>query len=110
MLIRNRDDVAPVTYSDTSQGVEMRPLITREDGAPGFAMRVFTLDPEGHTPYHAHPWEHQVYVLDGSGVVRTTDGERPLRRGDSVLVEPFEEHQFRAGGAGMQFICCASHH
>ena len=110
MLVRNRTDVAPVTYSDDSRGVEMRPLITEVDGAPHFAMRVFTLEPEGHTPYHAHAWEHQVFVLEGSGIVRSKDGERHLRPGDSVYVAPHEEHQFRAGHTGLQFICCAPLH
>ena len=45
--------------------MELRPLITKAEGAPRFAMRVFTLEPAGHTPYHAHEWEHEVYVLAG---------------------------------------------
>jgi len=110
MLVRNRAAVAPVTYTDASQGVEMRPLITEREGAPHFAMRVFTLEPGGHTPYHAHAWEHQVYILDGHGSVRSTDGERPLQKGDCVLVAPYEEHQFCADSDGLQFICCAPHH
>ena len=28
------------------------------DGAPNFSLRVFTVDPGGHTPYHQHPYEH----------------------------------------------------
>ena len=110
MLVRNREQVETVTYSDDSQGVEMRPLITQRDGAPRFSMRVFTLQPGGHTPYHAHEWEHEVYILEGAGVVCGTDGERPLRCGDSVFLAPFEEHQFRAGVEGLQFICCVPHH
>ena len=110
MLVRNRDDVEPVTYSDDSKGVEMRPLITDREGAPHFAMRVFRLDPDGHTPRHTHAWEHQVYILDGSGTVHSQSGDRPLRAGDCVFVAPHEEHQFRAGAAGLEFICCVPHH
>jgi quercetin dioxygenase-like cupin family protein len=44
------------------------------DGAPNFSLRVFTLEPGGHTPYHNHPWEHENYVLSGRGVIRTEDG------------------------------------
>lgn len=110
MLVRNREQVTPVTYSGDAAGVEMRPLITETEGAPHFAMRVFTLDPAGHTPYHAHAWEHEVFILSGSGTVRGRDGERRLHPGDSVFVPPNEEHQFAAGGDGLQFICCVPNH
>jgi quercetin dioxygenase-like cupin family protein len=110
MLVRNRDDVEVVTYDGDVQGVEMRPLISERDGAPRFAMRVFTLDPAGHTPRHSHEWEHEVYILEGSGTVHGTDGARAVRAGDSVFVAPHEEHQFRAGRNGLQFICCVPHH
>jgi quercetin dioxygenase-like cupin family protein len=110
MLVRNRDEVEPVTYSGDSQGVEMRPLITQAEGAPRFAMRVFTLEPAGHTPYHAHAWEHEVYVLAGSGSVNSHDGKRTISVGDSIYIAPFEEHQLHAGPDGLQFICCAPHH
>ena len=109
MLVRNREEVEPVTYSGDAVGVEMRPLITEREGAPTFAMRVFTLDPDGHTPYHAHTWEHEVYILKGTGSVRATGGERTLRPGDSVYIAPQEDHQFRAGAEGLQFICCVPH-
>jgi len=109
MLVRNREEVEPVTYSGDAVGVEMRPLITEREGAPTFAMRVFTLDADGHTPYHAHTWEHEVYILKGTGSVRGSGGERALRPGDSVYVKPQEDHQFRAGAEGLQFICCVPH-
>src|SRR5512139_559208 len=106
MLVRNREQVEPVTYSGEAKGVEMRPLITDKEGAPHFAMRVFNLAPDGHTPYHAHDWEHEVYILGGTGSVRGKEGERTLRQGDAVFLAPQEEHQFRAGPGGLQFICC----
>ncbi len=109
MLVRNRAEVEPVTYSGDAVGVEMRPLITEREGAPTFAMRVFTLEPEGHTPYHTHTWEHEVYIMKGTGSVRGTAGERVLRPGDAVYIAPQEEHQFRAGAEGLQFICCVPH-
>lgn len=78
------------------------------DGAPSFSMRVFTLEAGGHTPYHHHPWEHENYILAGSGVLRTEDGsERPIKAGDFVLILPGEKHQFRntSEKAELQFIC-----
>jgi len=110
MLVRNQEQVEPVTYGGEAKGVEMRPLITAKEGAPHFAMRVFRLDPDGHTPYHAHEWEHEVYILGGTGMVRGKDGERALHAGDSVFLAPHEEHQFVAGHDGLRFICCVPHH
>jgi quercetin dioxygenase-like cupin family protein len=110
MLVRNREQVEVVTYSGEAKGVEMRPLITDKEGAPHFAMRVFNLTPEGYTPYHTHDWEHEVYILAGIGAVRGKQGERPLRPGDSIFIAPNEEHQFRAGSDGLQFICCVPNH
>ncbi len=109
MLVRNREEVEPVTYGGEAVGVEMRPLITEREGAPTFAMRVFKLDANGHTPYHAHAWEHEVYILGGTGTVRGQKGERAVRPGDCVFLLPHEEHQFHAGPGGLQFICCVPH-
>ncbi len=78
------------------------------DGAPNFSMRVFTVEPGGHTPYHSHPWEHENYVLAGEGVIRTESGEeRPIRAGDFALILPDEKHQFRnpSTDEALQFIC-----
>jgi quercetin dioxygenase-like cupin family protein len=72
---------------------------------PNFVLRVFTLGPGGRTPLHAHPWEHEVYVLAGKG---RTAGESTfdLTPGDAVYVAPSEEHSFlNAGGDDLRFIC-----
>ncbi len=78
------------------------------DGAPNFSLRVFTIEPGGHTPYHAHPWEHENYVIAGEGAIRTESGEEcPIRAGDFALILPNEKHQFRntSEHENLQFIC-----
>ncbi len=75
-------------------GVSKRVLIGEEDGAPNFIMRQFTLQPGGKTPYHTHNWEHEVYVLSGTGIARHGDGESDISAGCAVLVLPNEEHGF----------------
>ena len=49
--------------------------LSKEDGAPLFVFRVFTIEPEGHTPYHQHPFEHLNYVIEGTVTLVTDKGD-----------------------------------
>jgi quercetin dioxygenase-like cupin family protein len=101
-------NVESVVYDDgeTVRGTEKRLLISPADGQTTFAMRRFTIGVGGHTPYHTHPWEHQVFVLSGSGEVRSADGATPVESGDYAFVPPMDEHQFVNTGDGpFEFIC-----
>ena len=93
-----------------AEGCTVRWLVSESDGAPNFAMRQFEVAPGGHTPRHSHPYEHEVYVLAGSGVVFEGDVEHPLRAGDVVLVRPDEVHQFcNHGNSPLKFLCLVPH-
>lgn len=70
--------------------------ISKADGTPSVSFRVFTIMPEGHTPYHTHPFEHMNYVIEGEGAMVMESGEeRPVKKGDFALVLPGEKHQYR---------------
>ncbi len=87
-------------------GCTVRWLLDPRDGAPNFAMRQFEVAPGGHTPLHHHPYEHEVYVLEGRGTVLQGDHAHELKAGDVVLVEPDELHQFRnTGDSPLRFLC-----
>lgn len=89
-----------------AHGCSVRWLIGDADGAPNFAMRQFEVAAGGYTPRHTHPYEHEVFVLQGEGVVYEGDTEHPLRTGDVVYVKPDEVHQFRnTSDAPMKFLC-----
>jgi len=93
-----------------AHGCLVRQLVNRDDGAPNFAMRQFEVAPGGYTPRHSHPYEHEVFVLEGSGVVLEGGEEHPLRAGDVVYVHPDEVHQFRnTGDAPLKFLCVVPH-
>ncbi len=69
-------------------------------------MRQFEVAPGGYTPRHSHPYEHEVFVLEGEGVVLEGEVEHRLAAGDFVLVTPNEVHQFRnTGTAPLKFLC-----
>ena len=101
------DDIpqAPVQM-DGAERVGKRLLVGPEHGWTESAMRVFTVGAEGHTPRHAHGWEHVNYVVRGSGSLEA-DGERhELAAGSVAFVPPHTEHQFRADrGEEIEFIC-----
>ncbi|MBN2024526.1 MAG: cupin domain-containing protein [Pirellulales bacterium] len=100
---------APVEMEGAVQ-CRMRCLVGEPDGAPSFSMRQFEVAPGGHTPKHTHPYEHEVFVLEGQGVVLEGDVEHPLRPGTVVYVRPSELHQFRNTGAGpLKFLCLIPH-
>jgi quercetin dioxygenase-like cupin family protein len=70
--------------------------ISKADGSPNFSFRVFTIEPDGHTPFHEHAFEHINYVIEGSGVIKAQDGkEFEVKKGNFALVLPGEKHQYR---------------
>lgn len=70
--------------------------LSREDGAPVYSYRVFTVEPGGYTPYHQHPYEHMNYIIEGEGALVNEAGEEtPVKAGDFALVLPNEKHQYR---------------
>lgn len=83
-----------------------RVLIGPEQGATNFVMRLFTLGEGGCSPYHTHPWEHEVFILSGKGTVKSADGDTAVSAGGFVYVPPMEEHQFlNAGSEPFEFLC-----
>ncbi|MBM3477036.1 MAG: cupin domain-containing protein [Armatimonadetes bacterium] len=89
-------DVEAIEVEAGATGVRIQWMLDESSGAPTFSMRRFEIDPGGHTPLHTHPWEHEVYILSGRGVVVAGEEEVALASGDAVLVAPDERHQFRA--------------
>ena len=110
MFIRHAADVPSKTMDmPGAKHVTMKLLVGRDDGAPTFAMRQFTVAPNGHTPLHKHNYEHEVYVLAGDAqFVSGVDGNtiRPITAGDVVFVPANEMHQFRnVSTQDVKFIC-----
>lgn len=105
MIVRDYREVES-TPSDGVQGVSLRWVVAKDDGAPNFAMRVIDVQPGCATPHHEHAWEHEVFVLAGRGVVRGAGGERAIQEGSVVFVPGDEKHQFVNTGDGvLRFIC-----
>lgn len=104
MLIDTTASVAP---QQVQEGTRIRWLLTAEQGAPNFAMRVIEIDPGVVFEPHHHPYEHEIYVLEGSGMLTNPDGDvGELAPEKFVLVPPDEVHGYRnTGDTVLKFIC-----
>ena len=68
MKIEHSSKISKVAVEmEGAKNVGVRWLISKDDGAQNFAMRMFELQPGGHTPLHTHQHEHEVFALEGRG-------------------------------------------
>jgi quercetin dioxygenase-like cupin family protein len=98
-----------VSAEDVESGaskVKVRWLITKDVGAENFAMRLFEIGVEGYTPLHTHPWEHEIFVLNGKGFVFDGEKKMPFKSGDAVFVPGNEKHQFKNSGKELLKVLC----
>ena len=108
MLITRLQEVEKtVPEMEGAKGVIKQVPLSKKDGVPTFSFRVFTIEPEGHTPFHQHPFEHMNYVIRGSGTLVAADREHKLSEGDFALVLPGEKHQFKNTGDADLIVICA---
>lgn len=92
---------------DGAENAEFKVVIGKKEGAENFIMRIFKIQPGGHSPLHSHEWEHENYILSGSGEIRNSKGESiKIRQGDVAFIPPFEEHQYyNSGNETLVFLC-----
>lgn len=100
-------DIEPRPVEDpAAKGATMRVAIGPDDGAPNFVMRVFTVEPGGHSPRHTHPYEHEVFFHAGQGELFCEGETRPIGPGHAAFVPPDALHQFRnTGPEPLVFVC-----
>lgn len=101
------DDAPTLDVSPQGVGTVIKhDLVASQVAPPNFAMRLFDVAPAGATPYHQHPWEHEVFIVEGAGELKTASGAESFAAGEAVYVPPDAMHQFRNTGEGrLKFIC-----
>jgi quercetin dioxygenase-like cupin family protein len=105
-MMKALDVGAKENRMEGAEGVTVRWLISKDDDAPNFAMRLFEVAPGGHSPLHIHDWEHEVYIVDGTGELEFEGGRRPFERGWFLFVPPGREHRFvNTGEDALRFLC-----
>ena len=100
-------DVKPTNFDDgPAKGVAARVLLGKADGAANFYMRVFEIAPGGHTPRHAHAWEHEMFVHAGEGEVFGNGQWRKMEAGNALFIPGNEEHQMKNTGQVPLVVVC----
>ena len=99
-------DVEAKDAEGGSSKLKVRWLITKETGAENFAMRLFEMEAGGNSPFHSHSWEHEVFILEGEGLVVGEEKEVKFKAGDIIFLPPNEKHQLKNNGKkSVKFLC-----
>ncbi|MEM0314409.1 MAG: cupin domain-containing protein [Candidatus Bathyarchaeia archaeon] len=106
MKIISFKEVEAKDVGEGSYKARIRWLITKDIGAENFAMRLFEIEPGGYTPLHKHPWEHEVFILEGRGKVIGEAGESEFKSGDAIFIPANETHQFVNNGERTLLLLC----
>jgi quercetin dioxygenase-like cupin family protein len=107
MKVFHYEDVMPETLTEGVKGqVRIRWLVTRATGAENFAMRFFEVEPGAEASPHSHDWEHEVFILEGNGVMTGGDDDFELGPGSVVFIPGNEPHMLRnTGNKTMKYLC-----
>jgi len=105
-IVKSSDVVKNAVEVEGAKDVQIRWLISKDDGAGNFAMRMFELLPGGYTPLHTHPHEHEVFVIEGEGVFVYEGEEYEFGPEYVIFVPGDKEHCFRnTGNSVLRFLC-----
>ena len=86
---------------------DARRVIYPEMGAKRITLNYIVFGPGEEFPQHDHGEAEDVFViLEGSGVLKQGDIQRPIQAGDVVHVPAGEIHGTIAGPSGMVCISC----
>ncbi|MGH8916376.1 MAG: cupin domain-containing protein [Acidimicrobiia bacterium] len=110
MKVHHYREVAPLSVSrieETTQGMTIRRVISEVDGATDFVMDVFEFEPGGRSELHSHPWEHQIFVVSGTGEIRGGGEVVRFGPGEVIFIGPDDEHQFLITGTDPVVFVCA---
>ncbi len=94
--------------TEGAENAWIRWLIGKDSPAPNFFLRLFEIMPGGHSPFHQHSDEHEIFVLEGEGYLKTEDNQTlPLKAGTFALILPEEKHQFvnASSNSVLKFLC-----
>ena len=80
-------------------------LISAQEG-PNFAMRRFSMEPDGGMPVHTNTVEHEQFVLRGHASIGVGAETFEVRAGDVVFIPEGVPHWYQnVGEENFEFLC-----
>jgi quercetin dioxygenase-like cupin family protein len=106
-MIGKINDVNDIIFtSPLAKHASMKALVSPLEGWKDHVLRVVSLEKEGYSPKHQHPWPHINYVLEGQGEIEIGGIISPVSAGSYAFVPGDTLHQFRNTGKDtFKFIC-----
>jgi len=105
-MIAKHYSKVPLERESNADKAGIRWLIAEKEGATTFSMRMIEVEAGGSSPYHSHPWEHQVYISEGEADVTMGEEQEHLETGYTAFVPPGVKHTFKNNGKEtLRMIC-----
>jgi len=88
----------PEGWASAAKSFRRWTVVGEEGGAVHTGFGICEMDPGGSLPAHVHSFEESVFVVDGSGVLDTSEGSFRLSAGDYGLIPVWVPHRWRNDG------------
>lgn len=90
---------------EAGAATEVRVLLGEAEGAPNFAMRLFSMGEGGGMPRHTNRVEHEQYVVRGRGRVEIGDEVHEVGEGDVLYIPAGAPHSYAVVEPPFEFLC-----
>ena len=77
---------------DHFDGINAARLINLDDNPPTCTLSYSQIEPGETSSHHIHEWEHEVYIIEGTGTLYCDGKEYPVKAGDAMFIPPNVDH------------------
>ncbi len=95
-----------IEAEEAKEGFKLRMRWLNTSGSENFAVRHLEFEPGGYSPLHSHPWEHEMFVLEGQGSMVGEKEAKAVVAGTAISIPAGEIHQVRNTGEKTLKLLC----
>ncbi len=107
MFVSNIENVAKIPMNmEGAEKVMKQVLIGKNEGWENHVMRLFTINKNGHTPRHSHPYPHINFIVSGKGVLHMDGTDYDMKQGSIAYVPSNIIHQYINKGNDDFVVIC----